>query len=101
MKLLPDPAEYPASRLFCLDVLRGIDMLYLSVVAIILSPLLRTLGVSEPVRMFFTGHPWGGFTLYDLIMPLFIFMAGAALSGIMAAVESVTFLGAAIRYLSF
>ena len=79
MKLLPDPAEYPASRLFCLDVLRGIDMLYLSVVAIILSPLLRTLGVSEPVRMFFTGHPWGGFTLYDLIMPLFIFMAGAAL----------------------
>ena len=24
------------------------------------------------------GHPWGGFTLWDLIMPLFIFMSGAA-----------------------
>ena len=24
-------------------------------------------------------HPWGGFALWDIIMPLFIFMCGAAI----------------------
>ena len=32
-KWFPDPASYAPSRLFCLDVLRGLDMFYLAVLA--------------------------------------------------------------------
>lgn len=71
--------NYPANRLFSLDLLRGIDMFYLCVVSTILKPLIKLLGGSSKCQNFFCGHPWEGFTLYDLIMPLFIFMAGAAI----------------------
>ena len=33
--LFPSPAEYPESRLFSLDLLRGIDMFYLAVFAFV------------------------------------------------------------------
>ena len=33
----------------------------------------------SPAMMRQFSHPWGGFTVYDLIMPLFIFMCGAAI----------------------
>lgn len=65
-------------RLFCLDLLRGIDIFYLTVVSAILPPLFKVLGLSSAWKEFFCTHPWEGFTLYDLIMPLFIFMCGAA-----------------------
>lgn len=79
MKLFPSPAEYPASRLFSLDLLRGLDMFYLAVGTTILSPLFAALGLGPGWERFFCTHPWEGFTLYDLIMPLFIFMCGAAI----------------------
>ena len=64
-------------RLYSLDLLRGLDMLFLRVA----SPILIALGTAcawpEAVRRQFT-HPWGGFTAYDIIMPMFIFMCGAA-----------------------
>ena len=78
LNLLPSPAEYPENRLFSLDLLRGIDMFYLAVVSAILNPLFTALGADPAWRTFFCSHPWEGFTLYDLIMPLFIFMCGAA-----------------------
>ena len=65
-------------RLFCLDLLRGLDMFYLAVVSVALPPLFKALGFSPGWERFFCSHPWEGFTLYDLIMPLFIFMCGAA-----------------------
>jgi len=77
--LFPDPAEYPQNRLFCLDLLRGIDMFYLSVVSVVFPPVFKVVGVAGSVSAFFFEHPWGGFSLYDLIMPLFIFMAGSAI----------------------
>lgn len=66
-------------RLFSLDILRGIDMFYLSVVSVALPCLLKAVGASPEWERFFCSHPWEGFTLYDIIMPLFIFMCGAAI----------------------
>jgi predicted acyltransferase len=68
-------------RLVSLDALRGMDMLFLVGIAPILqalpqlsdSPILRSL--ADQCR-----HPeWQGFTLCDLIFPLFIFIVGAAM----------------------
>lgn len=75
---IPIPSDYPPNRLFCLDLLRGLDMFYLAVVSAILGPLFQALKLDPSWKMFFCSHPWEGFTLYDLIMPLFIFMCGAA-----------------------
>lgn len=64
-------------RLFSLDILRGMDMFLLAVVG----PFAAALNSAVPlpgcvVAQFH--HAWGGFTLWDIIMPLFIFMSGAA-----------------------
>ena len=64
-------------RLFSLDLLRGLDMFLLVVVGPLFAALDRTFGLPESVMAQFH-HNWGGFTLWDLIMPLFIFMCGAA-----------------------
>lgn len=77
--LFPSPADYPEGRLFALDLLRGIDMFYLAVVSVVLHPLFNAIGADPAWNRFFCSHPWEGFTLYDLIMPLFIFMCGAAI----------------------
>ncbi len=78
MKLLPDPKEYPENRLFCLDMLRGLDMFYLASLSGVVVALCKALNC--PAAADFLGsHPWYGFTLYDIIMPLFIFMSGAAI----------------------
>lgn len=66
-------------RLNSLDVLRGIDMIYLVAVATFLMPLLKALGVKPDAIKFFCSHPWEGFAAFDIIMPLFIFMCGAAM----------------------
>jgi len=78
VRLFPAPSEYPENRLFSLDLLRGLDMFYLVVVSVVLDPLLGACGAPSSWHRFFCEHPWEGFTLYDLIMPLFIFMCGAA-----------------------
>ena len=75
---LPDPSGYPEGRLFSLDLLRGIDMFYLAVGGAVLGPLLKLVGASQPVCRMLTDHPWYGFSFWDMIMPLFIFMSGAA-----------------------
>lgn len=72
-------AEKQPRRLFSLDLLRGIDMFYLAVVSTILPSVFKALEFSPEWQRFFCSHPWEGFTLYDLIMPLFIFMCGAAI----------------------
>lgn len=65
-------------RLCSLDVLRGLDMILLTVIGPVVMAVHRGWkcipdGVLAQFR-----HPWGGFTLWDIIMPLFIFMCGAA-----------------------
>lgn len=64
-------------RLQSLDVLRGLDMLLLTVVGPFFFAYNKAFHLSpEFMRQF--GHAWGGFTLWDIIMPLFIFISGAA-----------------------
>ena len=64
-------------RLFSLDALRGLDMLLL----VIVGPLIQQANVAWHFPAGFMGqfrHGWECFTLWDIIMPLFIFMCGAA-----------------------
>ena len=76
---IPCPAEYPEHRLFCLDLLRGIDMFML----VALHGILVAVGklFEFPDWWFYhLNHPaWVGFSFWDMIMPLFIFMCGAAI----------------------
>ena len=67
-------------RLFCLDAMRGLDMLFLTWVGPFLSVLLAWLGLPGDGfwRRQLTHPAWGGFTAWDQIMPCFIFMCGAA-----------------------
>ena len=65
-------------RLFSLDSLRGLDMVFLTVAVPILRAIDRVWGLPES-WVAQLNHPWEGFTAYDLIMPLFIFICGAAI----------------------
>lgn len=64
-------------RLLSLDVLRGLDMLLLTVAAPVFWAADKAWPVPEAVRLQFR-HAWGGFTLWDIVMPMFIFACGAA-----------------------
>ena len=76
---MSDNANSPKERLMSLDVLRGLDMIYLMVSVSVMRPMLKLCGASEGTVSFWTRHPWEGFSAYDIIMPMFIFMCGAAI----------------------
>ncbi|MES1159882.1 MAG: DUF5009 domain-containing protein, partial [Bacteroidota bacterium] len=70
----------PSQRLYSLDALRGLDMFWIigaeeffhSLAKITGSPFWKTLSDQFD-------HPaWNGFHFYDLIFPLFLFIAGVA-----------------------
>ncbi len=66
-------------RLLSLDLLRGFDMLALVALHPVLTALFRVWQAPEWVS-YHAGHArWEGFTAWDLVMPLFMFTAGAAL----------------------
>lgn len=66
-------------RLFSLDFLRGLDIFFLTVVTVVLYVVNDRYGLPK-MLMDQLGHPdWVGFTAYDMIMPLFIFICGASL----------------------
>ena len=65
-------------RLESLDVLRGFDLFCLVVLETVLHPLAHALD-SEAFNKFmwcFTHVEWEGFSSWDLVMPLFLFMTG-------------------------
>lgn len=69
-------------RFFALDALRGLDMLFLFVIQPLIMTIARGWGFADARAHPWIGqleHHWGGFTAYDLIMPLFIFVCGAAI----------------------
>ncbi|MDQ8199757.1 DUF5009 domain-containing protein [Pelagicoccus enzymogenes] len=74
-------ANLPSSRLVSLDALRGFDMLWI-VGADAFAAAFRQFEPG-PVQAFLVrqfDHPaWAGFTFYDLIFPLFLFMMGTAI----------------------
>ena len=75
---LQRPASAPAQRVLAIDTLRGFDMLMITG----LGSFIFLLNGKTPwawvnaLAMQFEHAPWNGFTFYDFIFPLFIFIAG-------------------------
>lgn len=68
-----------SQRLQSLDILRGLDLFFL----VALEPVLKRLAIDRPwyeqLMVNFEHVEWEGFVLWDLIMPLFLFMAGVSM----------------------
>ena len=71
-------SDKSGGRLLSLDALRGFDMIWIMGLAMVV----RTVCSSFPdggdswVAQQVRHAPWGGFSFYDLIFPLFLFMSG-------------------------
>ena len=69
---------FPSQRLESLDILRGLDLFLL----VFLQPILMSIGeiwnnsTYHAILYQFDHETWEGFRLWDLIMPLFLFMTG-------------------------
>ena len=70
----------PSPRLYSLDALRGFDMFWIMGAEEIFHGLAKTTGSTfwGTIANQFTHPAWNGFHFYDLIFPLFLFMAGVA-----------------------
>jgi predicted acyltransferase len=70
----------PQQRLYSLDALRGFDMFWIMGAEEIFHTLAKATGSSfwGTIANQFTHPDWNGFHFYDLIFPLFLFMAGVA-----------------------
>ena len=68
-------------RLLSIDTLRGFDMLMIAGAGAFISLLHGKTGWGwvDAVALQFEHPPWNGFTFYDFIMPLFLFIAGLSL----------------------
>lgn len=68
-------------RLQSLDVLRGFDMFWIIGGGALITALAKTSSTEwlQPVAEQMKHVPWEGFRFYDLIFPLFMFIAGAAI----------------------
>ena len=67
------------TRLLSLDVMRGLDMFFLVVVGPVLGACERIWGLPAWLATQLRHVAWEGLTAWDLIMPWFIFMCGAAI----------------------
>ena len=65
-------------RLLSLDVLRGADMILLTCVGGLMRGIDAWLGPFAGLSTQ-TGHPYEGFTLWDMILPLFVYVSGASI----------------------
>src|SRR5215470_10254794 len=80
----PPSAAAPSARVLSLDALRGFDMFWivggkeLALATLALFPASSAVWV-EQAKMQLEHSKWEGFTAYDLIMPLFLFVVGAAM----------------------
>ncbi|HVZ96055.1 MAG TPA: DUF5009 domain-containing protein [Chitinophagaceae bacterium] len=69
-----------SQRLYSLDALRGFDMFWIMGAEEIFHSMAKATGSSfwETLSNQFTHPAWNGFHFYDLIFPLFLFIAGVA-----------------------
>lgn len=78
--LLGQQEKFLSNRLYSLDALRGFDMFWIIGAEDIVHGLAKV--THSPFWEIFSAqlrHPaWNGFTMYDLIFPLFIFLAGVS-----------------------
>lgn len=70
----------PSQRLYSLDALRGFDMFWIMGAEEIFHGMAKATNSSfwEALSNQFTHPAWNGFHFYDLIFPLFLFIAGVA-----------------------
>lgn len=70
----------PSQRLYSLDALRGFDMFWIMGAEEIFHAMAKATGAPfwEGIANELTHPDWNGFHFYDLIFPLFLFMAGVA-----------------------
>ncbi|HEX5149852.1 MAG TPA: DUF5009 domain-containing protein [Parafilimonas sp.] len=70
----------PQQRLYSLDALRGFDMFWIMGAEEIFHKLYEATGSPfwGAISLQFTHPDWNGFHFYDLIFPLFLFLAGVA-----------------------
>jgi predicted acyltransferase len=75
------PSTTPSTRLPALDALRGFDMFWLIGGELLPAALFAWTGlpVWRVLAQQFEHSAWHGFTFYDLIFPLFIFISGVSL----------------------
>ncbi|HNX04103.1 MAG TPA: hypothetical protein PKI32_01295, partial [Opitutales bacterium] len=68
------------TRLFSLDLLRGLDIFLLTAIGPLVWAIHRTWGDYDSPAWWLdlVKHPAFGFSPWDIIMPLFLFMSGAA-----------------------
>lgn len=74
-------AHQPAKRLLSIDTLRGFDMLMIAGAGAFISLLYGKTGWAwvDALALQFKHPAWNGFTFYDFIFPLFLFIAGLSL----------------------
>jgi predicted acyltransferase len=77
---MKQPFTPAPSRLLSLDTLRGFDMFWITGGEEIVQVLAQTTGWTWAVVMAtqLSHAPWNGFRAYDLIFPLFLFLAGVS-----------------------
>ena len=73
-------AEFIPQRLYSLDALRGFDMFWIIGAEEIFHGLAKATGSPfwNALSIQFTHPSWNGFHIYDLIFPLFLFLAGVS-----------------------
>jgi predicted acyltransferase len=76
------PLLKPNTRILSIDALRGFDMFFISGGGTFLVLLEGKTGMSfvDGIARQLTHPEWNGFTFYDFIFPLFLFIAGISLS---------------------
>jgi predicted acyltransferase len=76
-----DQNPLPTKRLLSIDTLRGFDMLMISGAGSFISLLHGKTGWPwvDALALQFEHPPWNGFTFYDFIFPLFLFIAGLSI----------------------
>ena len=67
------------NRLYSLDILRGADIFFLTVLSAIFYAIDNVWALPKGFMAQLNHPSWVGFSVLDMVMPLFIFMCGAAL----------------------
>ena len=80
--MITPTVKQPGKRLLSLDALRGFDMFWIISGEQIIHTLAKV--TQWPVLLWFSGQlhhtVWNGITFYDMIFPLFLFVAGVSMS---------------------
>ncbi|MEN6383894.1 MAG: DUF5009 domain-containing protein [Phycisphaerales bacterium] len=80
-RLMESNKSLPEERLASLDVLRGFDMFWIVGGGSLLGAIINWLQwpILEPLKKQLVHTDWVGFTAWDLIFPLFIFISGVSI----------------------